>query len=106
MTTLLEKALARYGQTVTVTHDGVESTTKAFLEPETKSDWTAPYAVTALGMLDDRRWICLTGTALWDGDTVAGEQGVWTVQSCAPYYLGEAPSHWWAVLAAKKEAAQ
>lgn len=106
MSTLFERILAAYGQTVTVFHEQEDArTVRAFLQGSRDAGKAEPFAVTALGTVDDRTWIYL-GTARVDpGDTVAFEGESFTVHNAQAVWVGDEISHWWAALTPQKEAA-
>ena len=106
MTEILNEILERYGQEIEISNStGAAASAKAFLQPSMDKAKAAPYAVTSLGTVDDRQWLCLCRTQLTAGDTVTGEGCRFTVQNSAPCYVGSELSHWWAVLSPQKEVA-
>ncbi len=106
MSTLLERILAAYGQTVTVFHAQEDArTVRAFLQGGRDAGETAPFAVTPLGTVDDRTWIYLGTAQVEPGDTVAFAGDTYMVQNSQAVWIGDEISHWWAALTPQKEAA-
>ena len=106
MTACFAQVLRRYGQQVTVETRASRLETRAFLQPVNQKNKAAPFAVTPLGAVDDRLWICLGLTALSPGDRVCWGERRFSVRDSRPWYVGEELSHWWAVLSLEKEAAK
>lgn len=106
MTDRVRQVLDRYGQELTLYREGTETVIRAFLQPVTERGETAPDTATALGWMDRRQWRYLGQTALETGDVLAWRDVTFRVRSCRPYYIGEALSHYWAVLEKKREAAE
>ena len=104
MTEVLRAVLNRYGRALTLTHGGTAAAVRGFLQPLSQRSKAAPYAVTALGTADDRRWLLLTGAEVADGDLVACGGDRYTVRTCAAQYIGSELSHWEAVLERAREA--
>ena len=102
MRVLLVRALARWGQTVTVNGEAV----RAFLQPLEQREKAAPYDVEPLGAVDDRLWVYIGLRQVAPGDVIAWKGRRFTVRDSRPWYLGDRLSHWWAVLTAEKEAAE
>lgn len=106
MSTLLERILAAYGQTVTVFRVQEDArTVRAFLQGGRDAGEATPFAVTALGTVDDRTWIYLGTAQVEPGDTVAFAGEKFTVQNSQAVWIGDEISHWWAALTPQKEAA-
>lgn len=106
MTERVERILRRHGQHVAVTRDGKTADAQAFLQPVTGKNQTIPEVMTALGTEDTRLWLYLGRTEVSAGDEVAWGERRFTVRNSAPFYIGEALSHWWAALEKTKEAAE
>jgi len=97
MTGLLERALARWGQEITVASGGVSAVTRAFLQPHPRRSDAAPEQVTPLGTADDRPWTCRTLSPLAPGDGVTASAGRFTVADSVRYEL-DGCVYWWAAL--------
>ena len=106
MTERFEKILNQYGESVTITTAEGTGQMKAFVQPVLNEQKEAPYQVTSLGNLDDRKWIYLGVTAVNPGDCITCAAGSFTVCSSAAVYAGREFSHWWAALETEKEAAE
>lgn len=106
MTERFAGVLERYGMDITVCRGLSETAAKAFFQPVAEPDKAAPYAVTSLGDVDDRRWRCLTRTELHDGDTVFCGGTAYQVETVAAVYAGKELSHWWGILTKRREAAE
>ncbi|MGM9619320.1 MAG: hypothetical protein ACI3W8_05765 [Oscillospiraceae bacterium] len=103
-----EQALRRYGQPVTVCHEGEETQVRAFLQEKLEKNEEPPRSVTPLGVVDRRRWIYIgpAETALSVGDRVLFGGESFIAQQAEPVWLGGEICHWWAQLKKEKEAAQ
>ena len=102
MTRCVERILARYGQEVTVEHEGAVETVRAFLQPVTQRDERVPDAA-AIGWLDRRLWLYLGRRAVKAGDTVVWNGRRFRVRSGRPHYIGGTLCHWRAVLERARE---
>lgn len=102
MKVLLVRALARWGQTVTVNGE----TIRAFLQPVEEKTQAAPYDVEPMGAIDDRKWIYIGLREVSPGDVITWQARRFVVRDSRPWYLGGQISHWWAVLGAEKEMAE
>ena len=102
--TLLDRALERYGQTVTVEAGGGAKTVRAVVQPMTENRETLPEVITALGGLDGRLWLYLGREAVETGDRVTWEERRFRVRSGRPYSIGGTVVCWWAALERAKEA--
>ncbi|BAK99086.1 hypothetical protein OBV_18880 [Oscillibacter valericigenes Sjm18-20] len=100
MTECFDRILRKYGQTVKV-NDGV---TRAFFQPAREKEKAAPFAVSSLGTVDDRRWTYLGRTQLELGDHLEFQGQTYAVNSCESVRLGDEPVYWWASLTAEREA--
>lgn len=102
-----ERALARFGQTVTVIHEGQSATVRAFLQEKLEKDREPPRSIHPLGERDERRWIYIGGAAteiaVGDGVEFGGLR--LRAQQAEAVWLGGELCHWWAQLAAEKEKA-
>lgn len=101
MRVLLVRALARWGQTVTVNGEAL----RAFLQPVEQREKAAPYDAHPLGPIDDRLWVYIGLKEVAPGDVIAWNGRSFTVRDSRPWYLGNTLSHWWATLETEKEAA-
>lgn len=102
-----ERALARFGQTVTVTHEGQSATVRAFLQEKLEKDREPPRSIHPLGERDERRWIYIGGAAteIAVGDTVEFGGLRLRAQQAEAVWLGGELCHWWAQFAPEKEKA-
>lgn len=100
-----EQALARCGQTVTVTHAGRQTAVKAFLQEKLEKDREPPRGILPLGESDERRWIYIGGaeTEISVGDRVEFGGLRLMAQQAEAVRLGDAVCHWWAQLVREKE---
>lgn len=102
MTRRVEEILARYGQAVSVEHAGQAETVRAFLQPVTERDETAP-EMAEIGWLDGRLWLYLGRKAVEAGDFVSWNGRRFRVRSGRPHYIGDTLCHWRAVLERARE---
>ena len=103
MTRWVEEILERFGQQVTVEHDGTAETVRAFLQPIRERDESVPETA-AIGWLDGRLWRYLGQTAVEAGDLVCWNGQRFRVRSERPHYIGDTLCHWRAVLERAREA--
>lgn len=106
MTDRVRQVLDRYGQEITLCREGTETVIRAFLQPAAEKGEQAPDTATALGWMDRRQWLYLGQESLDPGDVLVWKNMGFRVRSCRPYYIGEALSHYWAVLEKEREAAE
>ena len=106
ITDWVRQVLERYGQEVTLHHEGTETALRAFLQPVTEKGERVPDTATALCWLDGRQWLYLGQASLETGDTLTWKGLTFQVRSCRPYYIGEALCHYWAALEKEREAAE
>lgn len=106
MTERFETVLQRYGRAVQLCAGAETTQTRAFLQPVTETDKTAPFQVTTLGTADDRQWIYLGKTALAEGTLVRADGACYRAQSVRAIYAGAELSHYWALLIPEREAAE
>lgn len=102
MTETLDRVMERYGQRVRLG----EVEVRAFFQPVTDKSAAAPFAVTALGTVDGRKWIYLGRTAVQVGDTVVFQGEAYTVDNCRELRLGDEPAYCWAALTKERETAE
>ena len=102
MTGRLDRIFQKYGQAVTV--NGTAE--RAFFQPARKSEKDAPFEVTSLGTVDDRRWTYLGRTKAGLGDRVEFQGRTYTVRNCEEIRLRDETVCWWAVLTARRKAAE
>lgn len=102
MTERLNRILRKYGQAVWV--NGTAA--RAFFQPVREREKAAPFAVTELGMADDRRWTYLGEAEVKPGDLVEFQGRAYAVGSCEGLRLGDEVVCWRAVLTARREAAE
>ena len=98
----IARILRKYGQTVKV--NGTE--TRAFIQPAREKEKAAPFEVSSLGAVDDRKWMYLGETELKLGDRVEFRGRGYTVRSCESVHIGDEIVYWWASLKAEREAAE
>ncbi len=106
MTEKFEKILRRYGETASLITGSGGKEILAFIQPVTDEGKEAPYQVTSLGTVDNRKWIYLGMEAVEPGNGLHCAAGNFTVTNSAAIYAGREFSHWWAALEAEKEAAE
>lgn len=82
----LSEAFARHGMSVSVLHGGETAETKAFLQLVKRENGEEPFAVTALGAVDEQCWR-------------------YVVRAAGPFYVGEEIAYYWAMLHPKEEEA-
>jgi len=102
VTERFDRILRKYGQMVKV--NGGEE--RAFFQPAREGEKAAPFEVSSLGTVDDRRWTFLGRTELKLGDRVEFQGQAYTVRSCESIRLGDETVYWWASLTAQREAAK
>lgn len=102
MTKRIDRILRKYGQAVNV--NGGE--TRAFFQAAREREKAAPFEVSSLGTVDDRRWTYLGRTELKPGDHVEFQGQAYAVRSCENICLGDETVYWWASLTAEREAAE
>lgn len=102
MTGGLERILSRYGQAVRV--NGAAA--RAFFQPVREKGRAAPFAVTPLGRMDDRRWTYLGKAEVKPGDLVEFQGRAYAVDNCEGLRLGDETVCWRAVLTVRREAAE
>ncbi len=102
MTERFDRILKKYGQTVSV--NGWAA--RAFFQPAREREKAAPFEVSSLGTVDDRRWTYLGRAELKLGDRVEFQGQAYTVRSCESARLGDEIVYWWASLSAEREAAE
>lgn len=98
----IARILQKYGQTVKA--NGTE--TRAFFQPAREKEKAAPFEVSSLGAVDDRKWTYLGRTELKLGDRVEFRERAYTVRSCESVHMGDEILYWWASLTAEREAAE
>lgn len=104
MTRWVETILDRYGQAVTVEHEGKAAEgVRAFLQPLTERDEAVPETA-AIGWMDGRLWLYLGQTAVEAGDVILWNGRRFRVRSGRPHYIGDKLCHWRAVLERAREA--
>jgi hypothetical protein len=96
----MREVLLRCGQDVTVENTAA----RAFVQP--LAERSEQDTVSAVGTLDGRLWQYLGQTAVRIGDRVTWNGMAFRVRSSRPYYLGDTPVYYWAVLEAAREAAE
>lgn len=102
MTECIDRILRKYGQTVKVNGGAAQ----AFFQPARESEKAAPFEVSSLGTVDDRRWTYLGKMELKLGDHLEFQGQAYTVRSCESVRLGDEIVYWWASLTAQREAAE
>ena len=105
----LERAMERYGQTVTLaSRDGDEAQKiRAFLQPVLKTQAEPPVAVTPLGPVREHRWLYIGRADLEvrTGDRMSCGGVKLVVQETQPVYWQDEAFYWRAILRREKEAA-
>lgn len=105
----LERAMERYGQTVTLIprSGGEVLEVRAFLQPVLKEQTEPPVAVTPLGPVSEQRWryIGPAGTGILVGDRMRCGEMRLTVQEVRAVYWQDEILYRQAVLRREKEAA-
>lgn len=102
MTRRLDRIFRKYGQDVTVNGEAA----RAFFQPARETEKVAPFAVTSLGMADDRRWTYLGRMEVRLGERVEFQGQAYTVRNCEEIRLGDENVCWWAVLTERRKAAE
>lgn len=102
MTKRLGRIFGKYAQAVTV--NGAAA--RAFFQPAREREKTAPFEVSSLGTVDDRRWTYLGRTEVKLGDRVEFQGRTYTVRNCGELRMGDQIVYWWAALTARREAAE
>lgn len=105
---LLGTILRRYGQSVTITgQDGTRTDARAFVQPILERGETdLQVRPTPLGTRRGDRYLYLGAAEVpvRAGDRVEGLGLAFRVQTAQPIPVGDAISHWWAILRVKGEA--
>ena len=103
----LSEAFARYGMSVLVLHGGETAETKAFLQLVKRENGEEPFAVTALGAVDEQCWRYLgpADIEIAMGDFVQCGERRYVVRAAGPFYVGEEIAYYWAMLHPKEEEA-
>lgn len=105
----LERAMERYGQTVTlVPRDGSETQeVRAFLQPILKEQAEPPVAVTPLGPVCEHRWLYIgkAGVEIKVGDRMSCGGTQLVVQESQPVYWQDNVLYRRAILRREKESA-
>lgn len=106
----LEMLLERYGQQLTLEKrdTGQQLSIRALLQPILKKQTHPPLAMTALGAVDQQRWLYLGSReiAIAPGDDLQLGAVRLTVQEVRDIFLGPEPLYRWAMLRAEREAAR
>lgn len=100
MKEMLKEAFARYGTSVEVRRGEDAVRTKAFVQPIRKESGEEPFAVTALGAVDEMCWRYLGPADVevaMGGRVICGEKQ-YVVRRAAPLRAGEEILYYWAVL--------
>lgn len=105
MTGTIQAVMDRHGQRMTLRRKDGETETRAFLQPVTERREQEAGEPTALGTVDERRWLYLGRCAVDTGDRVLWNGMELQVCSSRPYYAGETLLYWWASLERAKEEA-
>ena len=94
----MQLILDAWGQPVTFRTAEGEKAGKAFVQPVTKQNESAPTGMTGLGWEDERQWLYLGLEQVRRGDTILWNGQAFRVRSGRAYYIGEELNHWWALL--------
>ena len=109
MRTRLERIMAQYGQTVTLSpgNDGDAREIRAFLQPVLKKQEEPQVAITPLGPVSEQRWLYIgpANTEAAVGDRMACGEARLVVQEARPVYWRDEVLYRWAILRREKEAA-
>ena len=98
-----EQALLRYGQTVTVFHEGVGVEVRAFLQEKLEKREEPPRSIHPLGEVDRRRWVYI-GPAEQEiafGETLTVDGKDYMVRRVEPVYYMEEVAYYWAMCVEK-----
>lgn len=102
MTRWIEEILERFGQEVTVEHEGAAESVRAFLQPIMERNEAVPETA-AIGWLDGRLWLYLGRKAVEAGDLVRWNGQRFRARSGRSHYIGDTLCHWRAVLERARE---
>lgn len=103
----LEKIFAGYGTEIRVERRGMSVfAAAAFLQPVENTDKEFPFAVTALGSVDNRRWICLTRNELQEGDRIWLRETCYEAVNCTEVVVAGETVYWRSILRREQEAAE
>ena len=98
MTRMLRETFERYGGTATVSHAGIDTQTKAFIQPLTRESNAEPFSVAPLGAVEERCWRYLGCACVEMGDSVTFDGACYAVRNAAAVYVGDEIAYYWAVL--------
>ena len=103
----LERIFAGYGSEIRLERGDMPAyMVPAFLQPMENSDKEFPFAVTALGSVDNRLWLCLTREELWEGDRVWFRGTCYEAVNCAEIAVAGETVYWRSLLRMEQEAAE
>ena len=106
MTAALEKIFEQYGFAIRAERGGEELyTEKAFVQPVRDAEKEFPFTVTGLGCVDDRHWLCLTRSALREGDRVWVQNVCYEAVNCTAYSMAGQEIYWRTILRSEREEA-
>lgn len=98
----LRYILRRFGQHASLNDTEIQ----IFLQPLPDNSKAAPYAVTSLGTVDDRRWVAYSLEHTCPGDKITWDGTAFVVQTSEQFALGDTLlAYWRAVLIPAKEVA-
>lgn len=106
MKSMIDAAFRRYGREVTVEHGESTEVTSAFVQPITVESGGEPFSVGALGASDKRCWRYLgcADVRVEQGDRLRCGEKRYRVRRAESVKLGEAVTHYWAVLDREEDA--
>lgn len=103
----LERIFARYGSEIRVERSGMPAyTVAAFLQSTENSGKEFPFAVTALGYVDDRLWVCMTREKLQEGDLVWFRDTCYEAVNSTEVVVAGETVYWRTILRMEQEAAE
>lgn len=99
MNRLFQYLMERYGHQSTL--NGQD--TQVLLQPVPNNSKAAPYAVTSLGTVDDRLWLCYSVEETCPGDSIVWNGKTFIVRTSEQFVLSDFLSYWRAVMEPAKE---
>ena len=106
MTAMLEEIFEEFGSFLQILRGGeMLPAVKGFVYPAKNSAKEFPFAVTPLGSIDDRHWVCLTQEALREEDRVWFRNECYEAVNCTEICVMGDAAFWRTVLRPEREAA-
>ena len=103
----LERIFAGYGSGIRVERGDMPAyTVAAFLQPTENGGKEFPFAVTALGSVDNRLWVCFTREELREGDRVWFRENCYEAVNCTEVAVAGETVYWRSVLRTEQEAVE